>query len=169
MTYQRCKSSHRRFVKITLLQRRQIPQNLLVIFQPIYDAAATLQIRQNLVVIFRCSFVVDSSKLRRSNVADSTKFIGHFRPICDVAATLQIRQSLLVIFCRSFVVDSSKWVVAASQIWRNFLVIFRRKFVVDFSKLRHSNVADSRRFIGHFQPICKVQRRRRSFFVAVSS
>ena len=58
---------------------------------------------------FRRSIVVDSSKLRHSDVADSSKFIGHFRSICDVAATSQIRQNLSVIFrpiCD--VADSSK-------------------------------------------------------------
>ena len=97
----------------------------------IFDQSATSQIRQNLLVIFdqsttsqrhRRYFEIHASFLTRfveiywsfstnmqrcSDVADSSKFIGHFWPICDVAATLQIRQNSLVIFLRSFVVDSS--------------------------------------------------------------
>ena len=148
----------------------QIRQNFLVVFWPICDVAATLQIRQNHLSFFDqyatsqrfrrfgIIYLLFSANLRRrSDVADSSNFTAYFLTICDVAATSQIRQKYFVIFPPICVADSSRFI-------GNFSTNLRRRRFVKIHWFFSNNLrrrcdnADSSNFIGLF--LVNLQRRR---------
>ena len=106
------------------LATSKIRQNLLVIFRPICDVAATYQTFQDSLIVFR--------------------------HICDLAATSEIRQNLLVIFRTIFDVEDSLKVsdhFSTNLRRRRFIEIYCL-FLNDL--LSCSDVTDSSKFIGYF-------------------
>ena len=121
-----------KFIGLFLTNLRRLRfVNLLVIF----DQSATLQIRQNLLIIFDQNSLVIFLPI--CDVADSSKFIGHF------STNLRRRCTLLLQRCRFIKIY---WSFSTNLRCRRFV-----KFIGRFRPI--CNVADSSKFIGHFLPI----------------